>query len=158
YSAAGGLVGRNEEASTITDSQAFGNVASTASATWSDQSFAGGLVGHNAGTITSTNAPTAASSTCTAGGGFSCATGNVSVGVGGNGGGPVGVNSGTIENAFAIGNLAVASGSLGDGVTVLGGLAGANFGTITNSHAWAGTIGSATANALTAGGLVGLNI
>jgi hypothetical protein len=62
----------------------------------------GGLVGQNYGTIASTTAPTL-SSTCTQGAAFSCASGAVSVGSLGQGGGLVGWNDGIIKNVLATG-------------------------------------------------------
>src|SRR5262249_9659452 len=55
---AGGLAGAQGPGSTITDSQAFGAVASTASGPGNNGEFApvGGLVGANQGTITSSSA------------------------------------------------------------------------------------------------------
>ena len=154
-SAAGGLVGSNTPGSTITNSQAFGNVASTSGF----DSKAGGLVGENSGIITSTTTPNILTSNCAIGASFSCATGNVSVGMIGSGGGLVGSNNynGTIERSFAIGNVNGASG-LGDteAATRLGGLAGSNSGEISDSLA-RGTVGSIDANFLVAGGLVGDN-
>ena len=92
----GGLAGRNEVGSTIATSFATGSVTDTATANnrgnCSDSCTyvtAGGLVGQNYGVIgtdpTSTNATMPALNvTCT--GGFTCATGNVTVGNGGTGG------------------------------------------------------------------------
>jgi filamentous hemagglutinin family protein len=156
FSAAGGLVGSNAQGSTITNSQAFGAVTSTAQ----DVAFAGGLVGLNAGTVTSTTQP-GPGSACAIGALFSCATGNV--GAPGaawlSAGGLVGENSGQIERSFATGNV-----QTGDNGKA-GGLVGGNilceqcFGqsapaTIVNS--WASgnvTVGAASK----AGGLVGAN-
>ena len=115
-SAAGGLVGSNVSGSTITNSQAFGNVASTSTGFPEQDAKAGGLVGENSGTITSTTTPEIDCGRridCTIGASFSCATGNVSVGMMGSGGGLVGSNNGTIEKSFAIGNVTGDSG-LGD--------------------------------------------
>jgi filamentous hemagglutinin family protein len=145
-SAAGGLVGSNAQGSTITNSQAFGAVTSTAE----DVAFAGGLVGLNAGTITSTTPPTAAS-VCAIGASFSCATGNV----GGASaawliaGGLAGDNSGKITRAFATGNVRTGDNGMA------GGLVGSNTATIADS--WASgnvTVGAASV----AGGLVGTNV
>jgi hypothetical protein len=155
FSAAGGLVGSNARGSTITNSQAFGAVASTAD----DVAFAGGLVGLNAGTITSTTQP-AQASVCAIGASFSCAIGNV----GGAGaawliaGGLVGENSGKVARAFATGTV-----QTGDNGTA-GGLVGSNIpcadcvgpgATITDSWA-SGNVAVGTAS--TAGGLVGINL
>jgi filamentous hemagglutinin family protein len=154
----GGLVGHNLAGATITDAQALGNATSTFNAKDPTQSAsAGGLVGINAGTITSTTIPLFASSSCAAGAAFSCATGNVNVGVRGNGGGLVGQNNGTINRSFAIGNVNGASGLDEENATHLGGLAGSNSGTITNSFARGGTVGGTDRNYIVAGGLVGDN-
>ena len=153
-SAAGGLVGANFEGSTITNSQAFGAVTSTANGSKQDEfTSVGGLVGQNSGTITSTTTPVLASA-CAAGASFSCATGDVSVGSHGSGGGLVGMNDGTIEKSFATGAVTGAAGFGQDGTTHLGGLAGNNNGTITNSHA-RGDVGGVDVAFLGAGGLVG---
>ncbi len=159
FSAAGGLVGSNAPESTITNSQAFGTVTSTAN----DFTFAGGLVGLNGGTITSTAQPELAS-TCAIGASFSCATGAVSVGSFGSGGGLVGSNQGTIEKSFATGdveagNNAIAGGLVGSNFSgcaecIDQGTGGDNTGTVTNSFASGNvTVG----NSSTAGGLVGVN-
>src|SRR5262249_55592915 len=102
FSAAGGLVGSNGQDSTITNSQAFGAVTSTANAT----AFAGGLVGTNAGTITSTTQP-GLTSACAIGALLSCATGNVGAANAAwlIAGGLVGENSGQIERSFATGTV-----------------------------------------------------
>src|SRR5439155_16661000 len=160
---AGGLVGQNNPGSTIINSQAIGLVASTKDATDSSHfTSAGGLVGENAGTITSTTQPVQAS-VCTSGASFSCAGGAVSVGSHGGAGGLVGFNQGTIQMSFASGAVTGAAGlppsNGGDNFgrdTHLGGLAGANMGTITDSHA-TGNVGTLGIERLTAGGLVGDN-
>ena len=155
FSAAGGLVGSNAPESTITNSQAFGTVTSTAD----DFAFAGGLVGLNGGTVTSTAQPVLAS-TCAIGASFSCATGNVSVGSSGSGGGLVGSNQGTIEKSFATGAVTGGPGApddeLGGHSAQVGGLAGTNQGTIRDSFA-TGNVGAANVAWLGAGGLVGDN-
>src|SRR5262249_41185663 len=119
---------------------------------------AGGLVGLNLGTITSTTQPGAAAS-CTTGASFSCASGSVSVTAFGQGGGLVGSNQGTIASSFATGAVIGGPGGLVNGLQVmtdLGGLAGINLVTITNSHA-SGNVGTAGVAYLQAGGLVGDN-
>ena len=82
-------------------------------------------------------------------------------GVNGTAGGLAGLNSGTITNAFATGNVTGAAGTRG--VTTLGGLVGANEsgtdtgqGMISNSFA-RGNVGGANVANLQAGGLVGGN-
>jgi subtilisin family serine protease len=157
-SAAGGLVGNNAQGSTITNSQAFGNVVSTFNGSNSDPgNQVGGLVGDNHGTITSASAPFAAGgSSCTQGASFSCATGDVVVGAGGHGGGLVGSNHGTIQKAFATGAVVSSGGNGFFDLTTLGGLVGDNTGTISNSFA-SGNVGKASADFVGAGGLVGTN-
>jgi filamentous hemagglutinin family protein len=154
--AAGGLVGTQAKGSTITDSQAFGNVSAGATGTGNDVfssnknvSKAGGLVGFNEGSIIGTTA-VSLSSSCTAGASFSCASGAVTVGSGNNGGGLVGRNFGTITQAFATGKV----GGAGVGGLEVGGLVGENIGIILRSFA----TGSVSAGDLSlAGGLVGGN-
>ena len=90
-------------------------------------SFVGGLVGTNYGTITN-----------------SYSTGSVS-GVYGYGGGLVGENDGTITNSYS-------AGSVSGGECYGGGLAGVNVGTINNSYS-TGTV----TGCLDVGGLVGHN-
>ncbi len=147
-STAGGLVGWESAGATITNSQAFGNVTSDASATDDNQIFAGGLVGQNFGTITSTTSP-ALTATCAQGAAFSCAAGAVSVGSLGHGGGFVGSNSGTIQYALATGNVTGAAGvaiaSPSGGTTGIGGFAGQNYGQIANSFATGAAGASGTA-------------
>src|SRR5262249_32039677 len=101
---AGGLAAVNNPGSTITDSQATGAVTPMGSGSASPLRLltAGGLVGLNLGTITSTIQPGAAAS-CTTGASFSCASGSVSVTAFGQGGGLVGSNQGTIASSFATG-------------------------------------------------------
>jgi len=155
FSAAGGLVGSNAPGSTITNSQAFGTVTSTAS----DIAFAGGLVGLNAGTITSTTQPVLAS-VCAIGALYSCATGNVTGGAFGVSGGLVGSNQGTIDKSFASGAVTSGPGGpddeFGGHSAQAGGLAGDNQGTIRDSFA-TGNVGAANVAWLGAGGLVGEN-
>ena len=159
-SAAGGLAGSNAAGSIITDSQATGAVAGSANGSDTQSRIvAGGLVGQNAGTITSTTTPSAASS-CATGASFSCATGNVSVGMLGHGGGLVGNNQGTIAKSFATGAVTGAPGMAASGgndfQTQLGGLAANNQGTITDLFA-RGNVGAAGVPYLSVGGLVGDN-
>ncbi|MPZ41073.1 MAG: S8 family serine peptidase, partial [Rhizobiales bacterium] len=154
----GGLVGTNFWGATITDSQAFGNVAATVIAMGYDYSAAGGLVGENLGIITSSSAtPVAATTSCTITASFSCATGNVSSATGGSAGGLVGANHSLIDNTFATGNVTGGNGVNDGGMTSLGGLVGWNSGVILNSLARTGTIGSETSQFTAAGGLVGDN-
>jgi filamentous hemagglutinin family protein len=152
-SSAGGLVGVNSAGSTIINSQAFGAVTSIANAN-DPQSFtnAGGLVGLNLGTITSSGSPSAS---CVAGASYSCASGAVRVGSLGVAGGLVGFNGGTITYAFATGSVTGAAGQASYS-TNLGGLAGTNQGTIAYSFA-TGNVGTSGISYLNAGGLVGDN-
>lgn len=149
----GGLVGVNSPGAMITTSFATGNVTSTASVAKSGSDCAassscqyvaaGGLVGQNFGSITS-----------------SSAWGSVSVGANSTAGGLVGFNLGIIDNAFAVGSVMGASGTGGvngqGGSTTLGGLVGVNQGLISDSFA-IGDVGSSAAANLQAGGLVGDN-
>ena len=178
----GGLVGNNAAGSTITDSQAIGNVTAKTDAVANSFVNAGGLVGLNQGTVNGTTTPSVPSSNsvgtvglasaiteksgCSTGVAFSCASGDVSVGALGQGGGLVGNNDGTLTNVLATGNV-TATGSLasdpgtGDNQTRLGGLAGVNTGsiaTVTGTVAYAsGNVGTTTLGNVTVGGLVGEN-
>ncbi|MGA7489014.1 MAG: GLUG motif-containing protein, partial [Xanthobacteraceae bacterium] len=168
--ALGGLAGFNAPGSTITSSYAAGDVTSTAgvaaqsaadcSANNSCQNVsAGGLVGQNFGTIAGFTTA-ALNEPCTAG--QTCASGTVTVGGNGTGGGLVGSNAGIIRNAFATGSVTGAAGSGSGGVdgqggtTTLGGLAGFNQGRIELSFA-SGSVGTSNVANLQAGGLVGSN-
>ena len=164
--ALGGLAGFNAPGSTITSSYAAGDVTSTAgvaaqraadcSANNSCQNVsAGGLVGQNFGTIAgyttaALNEPCADGQTC--------ASGAVTVGGNGTGGGLVGSNAGIIRNAFATGSVTGAAGAGSGGVdgqggtTTLGGLAGFNQGRIELSFA-SGSVGTSNVANLQAGGL-----
>src|SRR5207302_620520 len=118
---------------------------------------AGGLVGRNDGLI---SGPTLPLTIQLCGAGFTCASGAVSVGSVGTGGGLAGINTGTIDSAFATGAVTGAArrrGSESFGpVTILGGLGGLNFGTISHTFA-TGSVGTAGVANLAAGGLVGDN-
>ena len=133
----GGLVGFNSSVGTIASSYATGTVTYASS-----QGSSGGLVGTNIGGITG-----------------SYATGTVvSAGYGGTLGGLVGANEtgGTIASSYATGAIsATGSGGYDSIANAVGGLAGANEGSITNSYA----TGAAVTNAGTSyvGGLVGVN-
>ncbi len=147
FSAAGGLVGLNATGSTIINSQAVGNVTSTAN----NFAYAGGLVGLNSGTITSTTQP-GTGSKCAIGASFSCATGNVTgskSNTAGAFGGLVGSNEGAIKKSFATGNVT------GGDASVLGGFGGYNAGTISLSFATGNVTGGTNA---VAGGFIGINI
>ena len=151
----GGLIGQNNAGATITNSQAFGAVTSTANATGaSQQVYAGGLVGVNFGVIHGTAVP-APNQTCAAG--QSCATGLVSVGAGGFGGGFAGVNEtgGTIDNSFATGAVKGAAGfAFPLGTTQIGGFVAQNSGAISASIARGNVTG---AQFTRAGGFAGMN-
>ena len=118
----GGLVGYNTSTGTLSNSWAKGNVSGTGN-------YVGGLVGGNAGAI----------------GGGSYGAGSVS----GSSyvGGLVGYNAstGTLSNVSATGNVS------GTG-NYVGGLAGINYATISNSGAMGNVSGSSDV-----GGLVGIN-
>lgn len=147
FSVAGGLAGINSDGSTITNSQAFGNVTSTVSGSAANADIlVGGLVGENHGTINGTATPNGAA-TCATGASFSCATGTVNVVVGGNAGGLVGLNHGTVTNSFATGPVSGRD-------SILGGLVGTNFGTVTSSFAGGSVTGG---GASVSGGFAGSN-
>ncbi|HEY5068101.1 MAG TPA: S8 family serine peptidase [Xanthobacteraceae bacterium] len=165
----GGLVGQNDPGAQITNSQASGNVASTASLPPQDTSNnclnceyvnVGGFVGANYGTITGT-AWTSSPANCTAA--STCATGNVSVGALGSGGGFAGYNEGIIQYAFATGKVTGAAGlpdtiagDVFDNTTQIAGFVADNHGQI--AHAFAtGNVGTAGAMWLSAGGFAGTN-
>jgi filamentous hemagglutinin family protein len=165
----GGLVGQNNPLSLITNSQAYGLVSATGTATNNcsgDCQYidAGGLVGQNSGTISGPSWVTALSlatapSACSAG--YACYSGTVTVGSEAQGGGLAGSNDGIISNAFAIADVVGAAGfatTLGnnDSNTKLGGLVGGNTGQIINSFA-SGSVGSLTTANLQVGGLVSDN-
>jgi The GLUG motif len=78
----------------------------------------------------------------------------VSVGSNGNGGGLVGLNTGSITNASATGDVTGAAGT--NGFTTLGGLAAVNLGSISSSFASVAAGGLNVAN-LQAGGVAGSN-
>jgi hypothetical protein len=182
--AVGGLAGNNAAGSTITDSQATGTVTAVTSVPAQANAFvnAGGLVGLNQGTVNGSTAPTAPSSSttvafasvgavtdksgCVTGAGYSCASGDVSVGSLGQGGGLVGNNDGTLANVLASGTVTGAAGVASDGtgnnnLTRLGGLVGVNtgsIGTATGTVAYAtGNVGTTGVGYLQVGGLVGEN-
>jgi filamentous hemagglutinin family protein len=154
--ALGGLVGYNAPRAGIWNSHATGNVISTVART-ADCSpdcpvaNAGGLVGQNQGEILGHRLPSA-DSDCTAG--FTCASGFVTVGAGGTGGGLVGENQGIIRNAFATGDVfgAAGPGSKGsfDHLTTLGGLVGTNQGIISHTFA-TGAVGAGATLTITSG-------
>jgi hypothetical protein len=148
---AGGLVGYQAAGSGILNSQAFGNVGSTASgAQATDFNYVGGLLGRNFGTLAGSNTPSL-SSTCTAGASFSCAAGNVSVGSLGWAGGAIGENRGTVGNTLATGNVT------GGANSVLGGLAGgSDVGALVGLSAATGGVSSNGAGSVVAG-LIGAN-
>ena len=157
----GGLVGTNWEFGVIRDLSASGAVTATASVPPTDctgssscpRVYAGGLVGMNNGDIVGYN------------GSFTTfATGPVTVGQNGVGGGLVGFNSylGYIDNTKATGAVTGSSGLPGSSeefkkATILGGLVGVNQGYITELRA-ENPVGSAGANYLMVGGFVGDNM
>jgi len=167
----GGFAGNNSPGSVITNGQASGDVTANANlpATVNgcnnsgncDFIFAGAFVGQNSGTIQGTGVLSQALQNC--GIGFSCATGNVSVGSRGQGAGFAASNDGIINMAFATGNVTGAHGyappSNGDdsNLTVLSGFVGLNQGRITNSFAF-GDVGSANVPFLRVSGFVSDNV
>jgi len=167
----GGLVGQNDQGAQIINSQATGNVTSTASlspgntnGSCSDSSTCeyvnvGGFVGANFGSISGTTWTTAPTN-CAAS--YACASGAVSVGSLGSGGGFVGMNQGIISYAFATGRVTGAAGQANtgadtfDNTTSLGGFAGYNQGQISHSFA-TGSVGTAGTMWLSAGGFAADN-
>ena len=153
-SGTGGLVGTNWTTGTIFQSTAKVRVNSGTPQTW-----LGGLVGYQLGTIVGSTASgnvTSAGSNYVGGLagyndgtiGDSHATGNVFMDVGGNVGGFVGWNKGNISGSLASGSIR----SVGDFV---GGFAGRNSGTIANSSA-TGSVSQQSETGIL-GGLVGIN-
>ncbi|WP_198142168.1 GLUG motif-containing protein, partial [Syntrophaceticus schinkii] len=142
----GGLVGYNQQNSSITDSYAIGKVFG--------RQRTGGLVGESNGTIASSYSTGAVTSAYDYVGGLvgynsgsiinSYATGAVTDAYD-NGGGLVGYNSGSIINSYA-------TGAVTDAYAYVGGLVGWNSGSVTNSYATGAVTGT-----LDVGGLVGIN-
>ncbi|GLQ97757.1 GLUG motif-containing protein [Dyella mobilis] len=132
----GDLVGVNQ--GTVSDAYATGAV--------SDSIDVGGLVGDNQGTVSDAYATGAVSGTSYIGGLVGDNQGTVSdayatgaVSGARNVGGLIGINAGTVSDAYATGAV---SGT--QGIIIVGGLVGDNFGgTITNSY-WDTTTGGAT--------------
>jgi len=120
----GGLVAINS--STLTQDYATGDVSSTVTS-----ATAGGLVGFNvtAGTVT----------LCFAKGGLSAPGGVL--------GGLIGSNEGTIDQAYAVGDL-----NSSGGIATAGGLFGTNSGTVTDTYSRGSVVGQ---NGTTMGGFVG---
>ena len=165
---AGGLVGVVQSGGSISQSSSSGTV------TTGINTFAGGLVGRNDGTITNSSSSSTVSG----------ASGNGFYDIGSAIGGLAGFNSGTISGSFATGNLSgtsplgaqyamivgglvglnnspgqiinsYASGAVtGSGQVELGGLVGGNFSAISGSYAIGPVSGSGNG---TIGGLVGFN-
>jgi subtilisin family serine protease len=165
----GGLVGENNPLSLITNSQAYGDVKSTAILSPNNNDCStncqyvnvGGFVGQNLGTISGTAWTTAPTVPC--GPGYTCASGSVAVGQLGQGGGFVGQNQGVISYAFATGNVTgaaglpdTATGNVFNNQTQIGGFAGENQGQISNSFA-SGAVGTAGTAYLQAGGFAAGN-
>jgi filamentous hemagglutinin family protein len=169
----GGLVGMNLPGGVISNSQALGNVTATANLQPNNGTNCiilancqflnvGGFVGQNYGTINGTAWATRPGG-CTAGSSFTCASGNVSVGSLGQGGGFAGFNQGIISFAFATGSVNGAPGQLSTNTndnfsksTQLGGFVGDNQGMISNSFA-TGNVGSAGTAFLGVGGFAASN-
>ena len=125
---AGGVVGTNESDSSVIGCSSTGDVTANSSY----DSYAGGVVGVNSGTVTACYA----AGSVTANGDASAA------------GGVVGVNSGTVTACYATGTVTVT------GLSYAGGVAGWNTGTVTACYA-TGTVTSGGMS--TAGGVVGVN-
>ncbi len=176
FSYVGGLVGRTNHSSSITNSYSTGNVSSSIS---TFNSYAGGLVGqHNNGSISnsystvnvSSSAPSAFSASYA--GGLtghninssiinSYSTGNVSssaTAASSYAGGLVGRHAGSssITNSYSTGNV---SSSATTGGSYAGGLVGRHAGSssITNSYSTGNVSSSATTGGSFTGGLVGWN-
>ncbi|WP_251753779.1 MBG domain-containing protein [Pleomorphomonas sp. JP5] len=143
----GGLVGVSATSSTLTNVHASGNVSGTV--------YVGGLVGSNASAIIASYATGTVKGTGYVGGlvggnfyagtiGTSFATGAVGGAGSSNVGGLVGLNNGTVANAYATGS---ATSSF-----YVGGLVGQNNGAVSNAYA----TGAVTGSGFT-GGLVGVN-
>ena len=161
----GGLVGYNDAGGTIANSQAYGAVASTANlsanvdcSTDCPGVSVGGFVGQNLGDISGTAWTTAPTLPVACGSSYTCASGNVSVGQLGTGGGFVGSNGGIISYAFAAGNVTGAAGLADNGsdVTGLAGFAFFNQGQISNAFA-TGSVGTAGTDFLKAAGFADRN-
>ncbi len=128
----GGLVGSNS--GTVTNSYADGGVVATGGTI-------GGLVGQNTGTVSNSYAD---------GGVVGTDTGGV--------GGLVGVNfGGTIVNSHATGNVTVTENTAGNVYGSIGGLAGTNTGSISNSYAMVNVLVLGSQPVSNIGGLVGDN-
>ena len=112
---------------------------------YSDDVYAGGLVGYNSGSILNSYAADDVSATSTSTSSYEYAYA----------GGLVGYNSGSITNSYATGNVSATSS--GD-YAYAGGLVGGNTssGSITNSYATGNVSASSIYNTY-AGGLVGYN-
>jgi mucin-19 len=148
---AGGLIGTNNPGATITNSQAFGTITSTATT----NSSIGGLIGDNRGTIAGTAEP-AANQTCAAG--WSCAAVPIAAVAGGSAGGLVGSNGGTITNSFATGAVTATGATANFGFSSFGGLVGISTAAIDHSHATGAVTGTFNTNSFTSlalGGLIG---
>lgn len=176
---AGGIAGQNRAGATI------GNSTATGIITGGDDSFTGGLVGQNDGTIsnsialgvivTAAGGATDPKAGASFGGlvGFNSSSGlitgseaiaEVDVGNFGNfGGGLVGQNQGRIEHSTAVATVA-GSGAGSSRYSIIGGLVGQNGGLDQNGNPVAGTIFASAAfvaisggDFTSAGGLVGQN-
>ncbi|MHC4336998.1 MAG: GLUG motif-containing protein, partial [Planctomycetota bacterium] len=169
YHGAGGLAANVEAGATVTDCHSDSSVSGAYGyGSLDDCMSLGGLIGGNSGTVSNCHATGAVSGIVGAGaGGYfgglignnggtvsACyATGNISEGrfvMGGLVGGNSGSAStyGTISDCYATGNVT--------GIEYLGGLAGHNSGTITNSRA-EGDVTSGGATERSVGGFVGHN-
>jgi len=169
----GGLVGLNATGATISNSNATGAVAATSAGCQTCQfSFAGGLVGTNDGSITSSwaNGSVTAGANAEAGGlvgsnaigasiSNSWASGGVTADAGTGffsfAGGLVGFNDGSVASSWATGNVSVGAGSFAGGLVGFNGDFVATAATISNSFA-TGNVSSSGLN-VSLGGLVGFN-
>ena len=178
----GGLVGTNY--GTIVNVYATGAIVATGN-------YAGGLVGtNNGGSITNTYATgNVVASNFTSGGlvGYnqnagsnianSYATGTVSAGAGGNAGGLVGWNQGTVSQSYATGNVSIPasmwtvgglvswndSGTISDSYSTgrvtgdnnVGGLVGSGSGTITNTYTTSLVVAASSSFGTHAGSFIG---
>ena len=149
---AGGLVGYNASGASIEASRATGAVNAA-------EANAGGLVGENDGSVSSSVASGSAGATDSAGGlvGLNGVLGTVETSQASgaanadrNAGGLIGDNQGGVTDSRASGAVS--------GITLIGGLAGNNDGSIVRSRATGSVTAGADADGMSAaGGLVGFN-
>ncbi len=170
----GGLVGNNGSGTplggTLVKTGSISTGAATGTVTATNGAAAGGLVGQNSGPNSGNTAPAATIQNSYASGNVSetASVNSTNNGVGINStpvglGGLVGLNSGSITNAYATGSVtANLTQTSSAAAGFIGGLVGANYGssaTITNAYATGAvneTVGGAYTGYFYAGGLVGV--